>query len=129
MAEDLRLSVVIPCYNAARFLEETLRSVLAQTYAAHEVIVVDDGSTDESARIAANFGPPVRVLRQTNQGESTVRNRGMAEARGDWVGLLDADDTWEPDKLHCQVDVLRDQPGDIVCVYNDFFRFEGGTRI
>lgn len=121
--------MVIPCYNAARFLEQTLGSVLAQTYPALEVIVVDDGSTDESARIAGSFGPVVRVIRQTNQGESTARNRGMAEARGDWVALLDADDIWEPEKLQCQVDVVREQSADVVCVYSDFYRFEKSTRV
>lgn len=123
------VSVVIPCYNGAAFLAETLRSVLGQTYAPLEVIVIDDGSTDNSATIAAGFGPPVRVVRQENRGESAARNRGIALARGDWVALLDADDLWEPEKLELQVHALRDAPGDVVCVYTDFYHYLNGRRL
>jgi glycosyltransferase involved in cell wall biosynthesis len=88
MTGQVRISVVIPCFNGAQFLRETLESVRHQTYPAHEVIVVDDGSTDDSAAIA---GPPVRVIRQTNQGESVARNRGIDEATANWIAFLDAD--------------------------------------
>ena len=104
------ISVVIPCYNAAPFLRETLESVFVQTYPPLEIIVVDDGSTDESAVIAESFGSPVRVIRQENQGESVARNRGIEEAGGDWVAFLDADDLWLPNKLERQIQVLRDAP-------------------
>ena len=76
------VSIITPCYNGAPFLHATLQSALAQTHAPLEVIVVDDGSTDESAAIAEAFGTPVRVIRQANQGESVARNRALAEARG-----------------------------------------------
>jgi glycosyltransferase involved in cell wall biosynthesis len=115
------ISVVIPCYNGARFLRETLASVLSQTYPAHEVILVDDGSTDDSAAVAESFGPPVRVLRQTNQGESVARNRAIDAALGEWVALLDADDVWEPQKLERQMDVARELPTSFVCVYTDHY--------
>lgn len=124
MTTQPRISVVIPCYNAARFLRETLASVLRQTYPAFEVIVVDDGSTDESASIAASYGPPVRVIRQENQGESVARNRGISAAEGDWVALLDADDLWEPQKLERQVEVALGLPTSYACVYNDFYMFD-----
>jgi glycosyltransferase involved in cell wall biosynthesis len=91
------ISVITPCYNGAKYLRETIESVLAQTYPPLEMIVVDDGSTDDSAAIAESFGPPVRVIRQTNQGESTARNRGIAEARGDYLHFLDADDLLHPE--------------------------------
>jgi glycosyltransferase involved in cell wall biosynthesis len=110
---DATISVVIPCYNGARYLPETLASVLRQTLPPHEVIVVDDGSTDDSAAVAASFGPPVRVLRQPNQGESVARNRGIDEARGNWIAFIDADDLWDPSKLERQVDGL---PEDTVAV-------------
>lgn len=71
---------------------------MAQTHPALEVLVVDDGSTDDSAAIAESYGTPVRVIRQTNQGESVARNRGIAEARGEWLAFLDADDLWDPEK-------------------------------
>lgn len=122
------VSVVIPCYNAAPFLRETIDSVLNQTRPASEVIVVDDGSTDDSAAIAASYGPPVRVIRQENQGESVARNRGMDEAQGDWVALLDADDRWLPHKLERQIDALREAPDDAVCVYSDFVLFGSENR-
>jgi glycosyltransferase involved in cell wall biosynthesis len=95
-------SVVIPCYNAAKFLPATLASVAAQTWPPHEVIVVDDGSTDDSARVAAAFDPALRVVSQPNRGESVARNRGMDLATGDWVAFLDADDLWHPRKLERQ---------------------------
>ena len=75
------VDLVIPCYNGAAFLKETLDSTLAQTRQPLEVILVDDGSTDDSAAIAASYGPPVRVLRQPNQGESVAMNRALAVAR------------------------------------------------
>lgn len=93
------VSVVIPCYNGANFLLETLESALNQTHPPLEVIVIDDGSTDDSATIAESFGPPVRVIRQENQGESVARNRGIAEAKGTYVLFLDADDLLAPQAL------------------------------
>lgn len=93
------VTIITPCYNGARYLRETLESALAQTHPPLEVIVVDDGSTDDSAAIAESFGPPVRVIRQHNQGESVARNRAIAEARGSHIVFLDADDLLHEDAL------------------------------
>lgn len=99
------ISVIIPLYNKEREIEGTLRSVLAQTLQPDEIIVVDDGSTDRSAEAVRKVAeeasgcpgaPAVRLLRQPNGGVSAARNRGIAEAAGDYVALLDADDEWEP---------------------------------
>ena len=117
------VSVVIPCYNGAKFIRQTLDSVLAQTVEPHEILVVDDGSTDESREIAQSYGPPVRVIRQPNQGESVARNRGIEEARGDWIAFLDADDLWMPTKLERQIEVLGP---DIAWVHTNYHVF--GTK-
>ncbi len=122
------ISVVIPCHNAAPFLRATIESILQQTRPATEVIVVDDGSTDDSARIAASFGPPVRVIRQENRGESAARNRGIEAATGDWVAFLDADDLWLPTKLERQAEVIRAAPADVVCVTCQFVLFGEGME-
>src|SRR6187397_1072894 len=98
-AMPITISIITPCYNGSRYIRETLQSALAQTHPPLEVIVIDDGSTDDSAALAENAGPPVRVIRQTNQGESVARNRGIAEARGSHVLFLDADDMLEPESL------------------------------
>ncbi len=90
------ISVVTPCYNGAAYIGQTIASVLAQTHAPREIIVVDDGSTDESAEIIASFGDPVRLIRQKNQGESVARNVGIRAAEGDYLAFLDADDLLEP---------------------------------
>jgi glycosyltransferase involved in cell wall biosynthesis len=120
------ISVVIPCYNAGKFLRETIDSILAQTYSAMEVIVVDDGSTDNSAAIAESYGPPVRVLRQHNQGESVARNRGIEVAQGEWIAFQDADDYWHPNKLSRQVDSIRD---DCSAICTRYFRFTNDVSV
>jgi len=111
MSGEITVSIITPCYNGARFIERTLRSALAQTRAPLEIIVVDDGSTDESASLAEAFGPPVRVLRQANQGESVARNRAIAEARGSHVLFLDADDLLQPEALDHLTGAIENQPG------------------
>jgi glycosyltransferase involved in cell wall biosynthesis len=98
--------VITPCYNGARFLAQTLESALAQTRLPLEILVVDDGSTDDSARIAESFGAPVRVMRQPNQGESVARNTALSEARGSHVLFLDADDLLEPTSISRLTEVL-----------------------
>ena len=122
------ISVVIPCYNAAAFLRATIESILGQTQPVLEVIVVDDGSTDDSANIAESFGPPVRVIRQPNQGESAARNRGIEAAAGEWVAFLDADDLWLPTKVELQAEAIRSAPADVVCVTGDFLLFGEGQE-
>jgi glycosyltransferase involved in cell wall biosynthesis len=90
---------VIPTYNYARFLRESIDSVLAQTYPALEVIVVDDGSTDETPQILAGYGDRIRVISQTNQGVGAARNAGIAAARGEYIAFLDSDDIMRARKL------------------------------
>lgn len=93
-------SVVIPLYNKAPLIEATLRSALVEQERLLEVIVIDDGSTDGSAEVVARIDDPrIRLIRQANGGVSRARNRGIEEARGEWVAFLDADDLWSPDYL------------------------------
>jgi glycosyltransferase involved in cell wall biosynthesis len=113
------VSVVIPCYNAAGFIERTLRSVLAQTHRELEVIVVDDASTDESAALVeqmARNDPRVRLLRRTRNAGTpgAPRNEGVAAAGGEWIAFLDADDLWHPSKLELQLTALREH-GALMC--------------
>ena len=96
------ISVVIAVKNGAKFLAAALSSVVRQTCTPGEVIVVDDGSTDASPDIAAGFGPPVRVLRCTHRGEASALNAGLAEARGELLAFIDADDLWADEKLERQ---------------------------
>ena len=102
------VSVVVPTYNAPTLLRATLDSVFAQTFADFEVVVIDDGSTDDTPQVlAAITDPRLRVVRQPNAGIGHARNRGIDESRGAYVALLDHDDVWHPDKLAEQVAFLR----------------------
>ena len=94
-----RFSVILPAYNAAATLARAIESVLEQSWPAHEIIVVDDGSTDHSASVAQGFGAAVTLLRQPNAGVSAARNAGARAASGDWLAFLDADDWYYPQRL------------------------------
>ena len=94
-----KFSVVIPAYNAAATLNRAVDSVRAQSSPAHEIIVVDDGSHDDTAHIAESYGAGVRVIRQVNSGVSAARNAGVEAATGDWLAFLDADDWYLPERL------------------------------
>ena len=110
-----RVSVIIPTYNRAWCLSEAIESVLSQTFQDMELIVVDDGSTDETPALLSQYGDRLRVLHQPNQGVSAARNSGIQAAHGDLIALLDSDDTWQPDKLARQVDFFDRQPQARIC--------------
>lgn len=101
-----RVSVVIPTYNCAKFLGRTIDSALRQTYRDFEIIVVDDGSTDDTQALVAAYEESVRYVYQTNQGASAARNAALSRASGEFIAYLDADDLWRPDKLIRQVEFL-----------------------
>jgi len=107
---DAVISVVIPSYNSAACLAGAIESVLAQTRPADELIVVDDGSEDNTGEVCVRFAGRVRYIRQENAGASTARNTGIAAARGDWLAFLDADDLWDPKKLESQLAALARHP-------------------
>lgn len=108
------VSVIIPVYNGADYLAEAIESVFAQSYMPMEIIVVDDGSTDQSAQIVQTLATrapmPVRYVYQTNQGPGSARNHGISLAQGDLLAFLDQDDVWLPDKTRHQVAWLEQNP-------------------
>lgn len=110
------VSCIVPVFNGERYLAEALGSILAQTHPPLELIVVDDGSTDASATIAAGYGDRVRLVRQANAGPASARNRGLDLAAGDFVAFLDSDDLWHPDKLRRQLARFARDPGLGACV-------------
>jgi len=105
-----RVSVVLPVYNRAAYVGETIASVLAQTLPPDELIVVDDGSTDESIAVVESFARPcLHVIRQENAGIGAARNRGLEAATGELIAFIDSDDVWERDKLELQVRAMGER--------------------
>ncbi len=107
---DPLISAVIPTYNYGHFVTAAVRNVLAQTYRNLEVIVVDDGSKDNTRERLAPYLDRIRYVYQENQGPSAARNTGIRSATGEWVALLDSDDLWHPRKLELQVKYLQAHP-------------------
>src|SRR5829696_5216274 len=123
------VSVIMPAYNVAPYIGAALESALAQTFADLEVVVVDDGSTDETAAVVEPFAARdgrVRLLRKPNGGLSSARNHALRHARGDAFALLDSDDLWDPGFLAAQADVLRARPDVAIVTANA--RYLGGAR-
>lgn len=104
------ISVVIPTYNRSRLILEAVASACGQTHPPLEVLIIDDGSTDDTERFCGGLGAPVRYIRQANAGVSAARNRGIQEACGEFVAFLDSDDRWTPEKLEYQLAALQSFP-------------------
>jgi glycosyltransferase involved in cell wall biosynthesis len=116
LTPDAPIGVVVPVFNGARYLHQTLQSVTAQSCPAVSLIVVDDGSTDGSAEIAARFAPEVVTLRRPHEGQAAALNAGLAAASGTYVAFLDADDLWLPEKLARQTAQFSERPELEYCV-------------
>jgi len=104
------VSVIIPVYNGAKYIAEAIESVCVQNYEPFEIIIVDDGSTDDTSSVVQSF-KNIRYIRQENRGCATARNTGITESRGELLAFLDADDYWAANKLHVQVGCLLNHPG------------------
>ena len=124
-----KVSVIIPTYNREDFISETIQSVLEQTYKDFEVIVVDDGSTDNTQKKLEVFGNKIQVIEQKNSERAIARNKGIKNAKGDYIAFVDSDDIWLKDKLKRQVEFL-DNNKEFILVYNPSFRInEKGQKI
>ena len=108
-------SVIIPCYNGEQYLPAALESVRAQTVLVHEIIIVDDGSAVPIRAPEGWNGPPLRLIRTPNRGQTTARNLALTYAAGDFVAFLDSDDMWVPRKVEEQEKVLRGDPSAVAC--------------
>jgi glycosyltransferase involved in cell wall biosynthesis len=119
-------SILIPTYNSELWLAEALKSATTQTWENKEIIIVDDGSTDNTLEVANRYeSPVVKIIRQENQGASTARNRALREAQGDFIQYLDADDLLSPQKIEEQVLLLQQNPPHMVAVCGTMYFFDG----
>jgi len=125
---DPLVSVIIPTYNRGWIVRDAIDSVLGQTYADFELIVVDDGSSDRTPPILDAYGDRLRVIRQANQGVSAARNRGIGESSGPLIALLDSDDIWLPKKLAVQVDFFKRNPAALICQTEEIW-IRNGLRV
>lgn len=125
------VTIVMPIYNAEAFLKEAVNSVLLQSYCNWELLMVDDASTDRSLELAKEFArqdPRIKVLwNEKNQGVANTRNRGIAEAKGDYIALLDSDDVWLPKKLERQVALLEERCAQLAYCSYDFIDDKGNS--
>lgn len=103
-----KISVILPAYNAGKYIGEALQSIINQTVPVHEIIVVDDGSTDHTKEVVSNF--PVRYIYQTNKGTAAALNTGIEQSSGDYLAFLDADDIWMPQRLYLQLQAFEKDP-------------------
>lgn len=120
-----KISVIIPTYNRASVLSRAIDSVFCQSHAAHEIIVVDDGSTDDTRTLVERDYPQVRYLYQTNKGVSAARNIGIKQSNGNWICLLDSDDSWQADKLEKQITAISNNPDYLICHTNEIWYRNG----
>jgi len=118
------VSVVIPVYNAGPAIRRAIDSVLAQSFTDYEIIVVDDGSTDNTEELVKKYGSKVKYIYQENSGRSSARNTGIQAAKGKWVAFLDADDQWLPDKLKIQMELL-DRNSELMWCAGNFIQTDG----
>jgi hypothetical protein len=122
------VSVIIPTYNRGWTLKTALDSVLDQTYRDYELIVVDDGSTDDTPALLDAYGADLKVIRQANAGVSAARNTGVRAARGNYIAFLDSDDRWLPDKLRVQADFFAACPDALICQTEEIW-IRNGKRV
>jgi len=123
-----QVSIIIPTYNRQQFLNEALDSVLSQSFQDFELIVVDDGSTDETATMLDNYRSRIIYLKQENSGPSAARNAGIKRAGGTYLAFLDADDLWLKHKLRTQMDIVNANPEIRIC-YTDEIWIRNGVRV
>ncbi|MHC4288004.1 MAG: glycosyltransferase family 2 protein [Planctomycetota bacterium] len=119
--EKLKISAVIPAYNADKYIARSIDSVLSQTRPVDEIVVVDDGSTDNTAAVIKSYGDKIRYIHQPNAGVSAARNTGIEAATGDWIAFLDADDEWVSERIQWQIELLDRNP-DLVWVSGNYTR-------
>jgi glycosyltransferase involved in cell wall biosynthesis len=124
----MNISVIIPTYNRANLLIRAIQSVLEQTMPAQEIIVIDDGSNDDTAAVMAQMFPQCCYIHQPNKGVSAARNKGIATAQGEWLAFLDSDDEWLPGKLAAQRDLLQQNPNYKICHTNEIW-IRNGKRV
>lgn len=122
------VSTIIPTFNRADFLAEAIQSVLQQTRPAEEIIVIDDGSTDNTEQVVARHGGSLRYVWQNNSGPAAARNRGLREARGDYIAFLDSDDLWVPHKLESQLTFFSRNP-EVDFVFANMANFSGTKAV
>lgn len=125
----MKIAAIIPAYNSAHFLKDCIDSILQQTFPVAEIIVVDDGSTDDPRAVVETYSDPrIRYFRQKNGGLANARNTGVRETTSPWVGFLDADDRWEPRKLELQVKALQADPEAVLCYTGKLLAGPGELR-
>ena len=116
------VSVIIPSYNCETYIAETINSVLAQDYPSIELLIIDDGSTDDTCKIIEQYSNRLKLIQQQNAGVCVARNRGIREAHGDYICLMDHDDYWFPDKISLQIKAFQNHP-EVGIVYSEFKRW------
>lgn len=122
------VSVIIPAYNRGWILKEAVDSVLSQEFYDFELIVVDDGSEDNTSDILASYGNRIKIIRQKNKGVSSARNKGITSSSGNYIAFLDSDDLWLPGKLSTQLAFFENNPGALICQTEEIW-LKNGKRI
>lgn len=126
--KDPLVSVIIPVFNRAEIIVGTIQDVLRQTYRNLEIVVIDDGSTDETPKRLLGLGKAIRTVTQENQGPAAARNRGILEARGEIIAFQDSDDHWHPSKIRRQVDLLQKLGPSVPCCFSNAVLRTSGTK-
>jgi GT2 family glycosyltransferase len=120
-----KITVIIPVYNRPTFVQEAIQSVLDQTYSNLEIIVVDDGSTDDTPSVLQSFAGKIRIIHQENKGVSAARNTGINNSDSKWIAFLDSDDIWLPEKLHMQMQFFENHPDARICQTEEIWIKDG----